>query len=354
VPIHKYRLLPAALPASSTLCCRSSLDDAQEATWRASGQHLKLQWLSPPSTVLVVYKPVPAVFTSCVRAIAWLLRRGLTVYVEPGVHAELAAAVQQHLDSAAADSGGSGAPNGSAGSAAGTPLSSMDSHDDGFPAPAAGAVANQAAAATALRGRPAAAAGDVDLSRQLLTWPSSPCGCPPAVPCSVGLQVDLVITLGGDGTVLWTCGLFAAGAVPPLVPFAMGSLGFMTPFEIGRMEAVLGRVTGMDRGVPLMLRHRLRCRIIRGGGGVDASSPDLAAAAAAVAGAGPSADNAGATAGADTGGSGGGSFSGGLQCLEEFVVLNEMVIDRGMKAQLCNLQVRLRGVGRAAVQGAAL
>jgi NAD+ kinase len=296
--------------------------------------------------VLVVYKPVPAVFTSCVRAIAWLLRRGLTVYVEPGVHAELAAAVQQHLDDAAAGSDGSGAPNGSAGSAAGTPLSSMDSHDDGLPAAASAAAASQAAAAAALRGRPAAAAGDVDLSRQLLTWPSSPCGCPPAVPCSVGLQVDLVITLGGDGTVLWTCGLFAAGAVPPLVPFAMGSLGFMTPFEIGRMEAVLGRVTGMDRGVPLMLRHRLRCRIIRGGGGVDASSPDLAAAATAVAGAGPSADNAGAAAAADAGsggGGGGGSGSGGLQCLEEFVVLNEMVIDRGMKAQLCNLQVSLRG-----------
>ena len=31
----------------------------------------------------------------------------------------------------------------------------------------------------------------------------------------------------GDGTVLWTCGLFDKGAVPPLVPFAMGSLGFM-------------------------------------------------------------------------------------------------------------------------------
>lgn len=34
-----------------------------------------------------------------------------------------------------------------------------------------------------------------------------------------------VVTLGGDGTVLWTCGLFRAGAVPPLVPLAMGSLG---------------------------------------------------------------------------------------------------------------------------------
>lgn len=142
--------------------------------------------------------------------------------------------------------------------------------------------------------------------RRLLTW-EEPCGCPPAVPCSVGHQLDLVITLGGDGTVLWTCGLFAAGAVPPLVPFAMGSLGFMTPFQIGRMADVLGRVTGVERGVPLMLRHRLQCRIIRG----DASTADLLAAGGGVEAA---------------------------SCQDEFVVLNEVVIDRGMKAQLCNLQ----------------
>lgn len=80
-------------------------------------------------------------------------------------------------------------------------------------------------------------------------------------------KVDLLITLGGDGTVLWvsqswfylTQGsiifhpslfilpqiqfnldylkLFQAasmfkGPVPPIVPFSMGSLGFMTPFRI--------------------------------------------------------------------------------------------------------------------------
>lgn len=38
----------------------------------------------------------------------------------------------------------------------------------------------------------------------------------------------------------------------------MGSLGFMTPFGISHMEAVLNGVTGLERGVPLMLRHRLQ------------------------------------------------------------------------------------------------
>nr|CAB3461617.1 unnamed protein product [Digitaria exilis] len=44
-------------------------------------------------------------------------------------------------------------------------------------------------------------------------------------------KVDLVVTLGGDGTVLWAASLFK-GPVPPVVPFALGSLGFMTPFRI--------------------------------------------------------------------------------------------------------------------------
>lgn len=34
----------------------------------------------------------------------------------------------------------------------------------------------------------------------------------------------------------------------------------MTPFGISHMEAVLGGVTGLERGVPLMLRHRLQVR----------------------------------------------------------------------------------------------
>ncbi|EFN50454.1 hypothetical protein CHLNCDRAFT_143392, partial [Chlorella variabilis] len=236
----------------------------------------------------------------------------MSVYVEPGVRAELAEAVQRYLDAGGAF-GGAGA-GASAGTSAG---SSMDSSGDGWPGPAAGQGGlpprAPAAGAAAAPGTAAAAAA-VDLGRRLLTW-EEPCGCPPAVPCSVGHQLDLVITLGGDGTVLWTCGLFAAGAVPPLVPFAMGSLGFMTPFQIGRMADVLGRVTGVERGVPLMLRHRLqasarqrpRCRIIRG----DASTADLLAAGGGVEAA---------------------------SCQDEFVVLNEVVIDRGMKAQLCNLQ----------------
>ncbi|KAF4387280.1 hypothetical protein F8388_016689 [Cannabis sativa] len=42
-------------------------------------------------------------------------------------------------------------------------------------------------------------------------------------------EVDFVVTLGGDGTVLWAASKFK-GPVPPVVPFSLGSLGFMTRF----------------------------------------------------------------------------------------------------------------------------
>ena len=62
------------------------------------------------------------------------------------------------------------------------------------------------------------------------------------IPRPVADRLDWVITLGGDGTVLWTCSILGNGPVPPLVPFAMGSLGFMTPFAMDRMQRVLTKV----------------------------------------------------------------------------------------------------------------
>ena len=50
--------------------------------------------------------------------------------------------------------------------------------------------------------------------------------------------VDFCVTLGGDGTVLHMASLFTADApLPPLVSFAMGTLGFLTPFDALGFEA---------------------------------------------------------------------------------------------------------------------
>jgi NAD kinase len=45
-------------------------------------------------------------------------------------------------------------------------------------------------------------------------------------------ELDLIITLGGDGTILHVSSLYARpGKVPPVLSFSMGSLGFLTPFR---------------------------------------------------------------------------------------------------------------------------
>ncbi|XP_058077474.1 probable NAD kinase 1 isoform X2 [Magnolia sinica] len=75
-------------------------------------------------------------------------------------------------------------------------------------------------------------------------------------------KVDLVVTLGGDGTVLWAASMFK-GPVPPIVPFSLGSLGFMTPFQSEHYKDCLNEVL---RGpISITLRHRLQCRLIRDG-----------------------------------------------------------------------------------------
>lgn len=75
---------------------------------------------------------------------------------------------------------------------------------------------------------------------ELATWtPESETG---TIPRYVADSLDAVVTLGGDGTVLWTCSILGNGSVPPLVPFAMGSLGFMTPFAMEKMTKTLDQV----------------------------------------------------------------------------------------------------------------
>lgn len=106
-------------------------------------------------------------------------------------------------------------------------------------------------------------------------------------------KVDLVITLGGDGTVLWAASMFK-GPVPPVVPFSLGSLGFMTPFQSELFKEYLQKV--MAGPLSITLRHRLQCRIIR-----DESKDDRPVE-------------------------------------EPILVLNDVSIDRGMSSFLTNLE----------------
>ncbi|KAF2556960.1 hypothetical protein F2Q68_00013830 [Brassica cretica] len=80
-------------------------------------------------------------------------------------------------------------------------------------------------------------------------------------------RVDFVACLGGDGVILHASNLFK-GAVPPVVSFNLGSLGFLTshPFEDFRqdLKRVIHGNNTLD-GVYITLRMRLRCEIYRKG-----------------------------------------------------------------------------------------
>lgn len=71
-------------------------------------------------------------------------------------------------------------------------------------------------------------------------------------------KIDLCIALGGDGTVLYVLSLFQQ-IVPPVLSFALGSLGFLTNFRFEQFRKVL--TTVLDDGVSAYLRMRFTCRV---------------------------------------------------------------------------------------------
>ncbi|KAF3483422.1 NAD kinase [Arthroderma uncinatum] len=72
--------------------------------------------------------------------------------------------------------------------------------------------------------------------------------------------VDFVITLGGDGTVLYASWLFQR-VVPPVLSFSLGSLGFLTKFDFDDYKDTLHR--SFTEGVTVSLRLRFECTVMR-------------------------------------------------------------------------------------------
>ncbi|CAN4081321.1 unnamed protein product [Withania somnifera] len=80
-------------------------------------------------------------------------------------------------------------------------------------------------------------------------------------------RIDFVACLGGDGVILHASKLFR-GAIPPVVSFNLGSLGFLTSHTFEDYKKDLRQVIHGNRtldGVYITLRMRLRCEIFRKG-----------------------------------------------------------------------------------------
>jgi NAD+ kinase len=79
--------------------------------------------------------------------------------------------------------------------------------------------------------------------------------------CAKSPQIfDIVVALGGDGTVLYASHLFQR-IVPPVLAFALGSLGFLTRFDFNGHKHSLSRV--FAEGFNVNLRLRFEATIMR-------------------------------------------------------------------------------------------
>ena len=113
-------------------------------------------------------------------------------------------------------------------------------------------------------------------------------------------KFDLVLTLGGDGTVLFTSWLFQR-IVPPILSFSLGSLGFLTNFEFDQYKEALSKIMG-DAGMRVNLRMRFTCTVYRHQKNAAPGAPQHIEA-------------------------------------EQFEVLNELVIDRGPSPYVSQLEL---------------
>ncbi|WFC98009.1 NAD(+) kinase [Malassezia yamatoensis] len=88
---------------------------------------------------------------------------------------------------------------------------------------------------------------------QLRYWNADMCSSSPHL-------FDFVITLGGDGTVLFCSWLFQSN-VPPVIPFSLGSLGFLTPFNFDNYQSSL--TSALQNGVRISMRMRFCATVYR-------------------------------------------------------------------------------------------
>ncbi|KAG9237726.1 ATP-NAD kinase-like protein [Amylocarpus encephaloides] len=91
------------------------------------------------------------------------------------------------------------------------------------------------------------------IDKRLKYWTNEMCRSKPHT-------FDFVVTLGGDGTVLYASWLFQR-IVPPVLSFALGSLGFLTKFDYEQFEDTLTK--SFKDGVTISLRLRFEGTVMR-------------------------------------------------------------------------------------------
>ncbi|XP_024908104.1 NAD kinase b isoform X2 [Cynoglossus semilaevis] len=140
--------------------------------------------------------------------------------------------------------------------------------------------------------------------------------------------IDLIICLGGDGTLLYASSLFQ-GSVPPVMAFHLGSLGFLTPFKFESYKTEVAKV--FEGNAAITLRSRLKVKVVK----------DMLQRTGREPAQQPQEHNGILTHGHSEAG----------KVTLQLQVLNEVVIDRGPSSYLSNVDLYLNGRLITSVQG---
>lgn len=74
-------------------------------------------------------------------------------------------------------------------------------------------------------------------------------------------RTDLIVSLGGDGTILRGVSMFSNTTVPPVLSFSLGTLGFLLPFDFTNHVEAFKQV--FESRSSMLKRERIECHIVK-------------------------------------------------------------------------------------------
>lgn len=74
-------------------------------------------------------------------------------------------------------------------------------------------------------------------------------------------RTDLIVSLGGDGTILRGVSMFSNTTVPPVLSFSLGTLGFLLPFDFSNHAEAFKQV--FESRSSMLKRERIECHIVK-------------------------------------------------------------------------------------------
>jgi len=87
-------------------------------------------------------------------------------------------------------------------------------------------------------------------------------------PTTHEMEIELLITIGGDGTILWTVNYFQNRAMPPMFTIDRGTLGYMCNFSMKTYKETIKTLLAKIKSrasIPIERKLRIGCEIKKGG-----------------------------------------------------------------------------------------